>query len=172
MFGPARPSAGIGVVEVQELEVFLTISAVLERPSAGIGVVEVQKLEVFTISAVVVRPSAGIGVVEVQKLKVVCGFFWSELPGTGGSRVRFPPGPRAGFASCTEQLAQSNLHRATCTEQRAQSNLPGATCTEQLARSNLHGATCTEQLAQSSFLPRATCAEWSRGCDAFGPTAV
>ena len=38
---------GIGVVEVQKLEVFFAISAVLARPSAGIGVVEVQKLEVF-----------------------------------------------------------------------------------------------------------------------------
>ena len=38
-----RPSAGIGVVEVQKPMVFFAISAVLARPSAGIGVVEVQK---------------------------------------------------------------------------------------------------------------------------------
>ena len=42
----ARPSAGIGVVEVQKLEVFCDF-CVLAQPSAGIGVVEVQKLEVF-----------------------------------------------------------------------------------------------------------------------------
>ena len=43
---PARPSAGIGVVEVQNSR-FFTIFKVPARPSAGIGVVEVQKLEVF-----------------------------------------------------------------------------------------------------------------------------
>ena len=43
----ARPSAGIGVVEVQKPMVFFAISAVLAQPSAGIGVVEVQKLEVY-----------------------------------------------------------------------------------------------------------------------------
>ena len=31
----------------------------------------------------------------------------APAPGTGGSRVRFTPGPRAGFASCTEQLAMT-----------------------------------------------------------------
>ena len=105
-------------------------------------------------------------------------------------------------ATCAEQLAQSNLRRATCTEQLAQSNLyrdictesvaqsflhsaaftkqlaqskHGATCTEQLAQSNLRRATCAEQLAQTS-LRKAPCpvqlAEWSRGCDACGPTVV
>ena len=38
-----RPSAGIGVVEVQKPMCFVAISAVLARPSAGVGVVEVQK---------------------------------------------------------------------------------------------------------------------------------
>ena len=42
-----RPSAGIGVVEVQKPVFFFAISAVLARPSAGIGVVEVQKPMVF-----------------------------------------------------------------------------------------------------------------------------
>ena len=69
---------------------FFAISNLLARPSAGIGVVEVQKPMVFcdfqharatlcgdrrgaktrgffAISAVLARPSAGIGVVEVQK---------------------------------------------------------------------------------------------------------
>ena len=88
----ARPSAKIGVVEVQKPMVFFAISAVLARPSAGIGVVEVQKPMVFcdfcgaratlcgdrrgrgaktngffAISNLLARPSAGIGVVEVQK---------------------------------------------------------------------------------------------------------
>ena len=84
----------------------------------------------------------------------------APAPGTGGSRVRFLPGPRAGVARspCLEQLAQSNLRRATCTEQLAQISLHRATCREQLARSNLHRATCREPLAGTN-LHGATCAE-------------
>ena len=93
-------------------------------------------------------------------------------------------------ASCTEQLAQTNLHRpvcaerlrATCAEQLTQSNLQGAqfaqsnlqgatcrdqlagaTCAEQLAQSNLHSATCVEQLAQTN-LHRPVCAEHLAWC--------
>ena len=45
---PARPSAEIGVVEVQNSFLFfLTSFDIPARPSAEIGVVEVQKLEVF-----------------------------------------------------------------------------------------------------------------------------
>ena len=161
------------------------------RPSAGIGVVEVQKLMVFVISAVLARPSAVIGVVEigvaeVQKLEVVCDFCcsnWSSavvswfarlLPGPAGrgfdsSLVRGRASQDATCikqlaqinlrrASCTEQLAQSNLRRPTCTDQFAQSTLPRATCAEQLTKSNLHRTTCTEQLAQSN-LQGATCTE-------------
>ena len=83
----------------------------------------------------------------------------APAPGTGGSRVRFLPGPRAGVArcnlhfkaTCAEQVAQSNLRRPTCTDQFAESALPRATCAEQLTQSNLHRATCTEQLAQSNL---------------------
>ena len=83
----------------------------------------------------------------------------APAPGTGGSRVRFLPGPRAGVArcnlhfkaTCAEQVAQSNLRRPTCTDQCSQSALPRATCAEQLTQSNLHRATCTEQLAQSNL---------------------
>ena len=158
--------------------VFFAISNLLARPSAGIGVVEVQKpMVIFAISAVLAQPSAGIGVVEVQKLKVFLRLLLYELvlgsclvvrapaPGTGGSRVRFLPGPRAGVArcnlhftaTCAEQLAQSKLHRATCADQLAPTSLRRAPCLEQLAQ-NLRRATCTEQLAQSS-LHRATCRE-------------
>ena len=57
-----------------------------------------------------------------------------RAPATGGSRVRFLPGPRAGDArcnlhfkaTCAEQVAQRNLRRPTCTDQFAQSTLPGA----------------------------------------------
>ena len=167
------------------------ISAVLARPSAGIGVVEVQKLEVFcdfcgaratlcgdrrgrgakthgffAISAVPAQRSAGIGVAEVQKLEVFCDFCcsnWSSgvvswfarlLPGrrVAGSIPPWSAGGNLHFkATCAEQLAQSNLRRPTCTDQFAQSALPRATCAEQLTQSNLHRATCTEQLAQSNL---------------------
>ena len=185
------------------------------RPSAGIGVVEVQKPWFFASSKVPARPSAGTGVVDVQKpmfflrflrcspdplrgsacsrcknsrffrlwLFEVLGF--ARRSRTGGSRVRFLPGPRAGVArcnlhfkaTCAEQLAQSKLHRATCADQlaptslrRAPSALPRATCAEQLTQSNLRSslrrAACTEQLAGShlqgpacrSNLRGATCA--------------
>ena len=90
------------MVEVRKLEVFY-VSAVLVRPSAGIGVVEAQKLEVL-YAFCGARPSAGIGVVEVQKQKV---FFLPQEFARRDRRVAgsIPPGPRAGFASCTKQLA-------------------------------------------------------------------
>ena len=53
---------------------FFSISDLRARPSTGIGVVEVQKLEVLPA-----RPSAGIGVVQVQKLVFFfffCFFFF------------------------------------------------------------------------------------------------
>ena len=51
----------------------------------------------------------------------------APAPGTGGSRVRFLPGPRAGVARC-------NLHfKATCAEQLAQTNLHRPVCAERLA---------------------------------------
>ena len=92
----------------------------------------------------------------------------APAPGTGGSRVRFLPGPRVArcnlhfTATCAEQLAQSKLHRATCADQLAPTSLRRAPCLEQLAQSNLRRATCTEQLAQSS-LHRATCREQLAG---------
>ena len=167
----ARPSAGIGVVEVQKPMVFFAISAVLAQPSAGIGVVEVQKLEVFCdfcgARATLCGDRRGRGAKTRGFLRLLlfelvlgsCLVVRAPAPGTGGSRVRFLPGPRAGVArcnlhlkaTCAEQVAQSNLRRPTCTEQFAQSALPRATCAEQLTQSNLHRATCTEQLAQSNL---------------------
>ena len=95
-----RPSAGIGVVEVQKPMVFvrflkfprdplrgsawsrcknswfLAMFYLLARPSAGIGVVEVQK---------------PMGVVEVQKLEVFCAVLTCSrdpLRGSAGSRCK------------------------------------------------------------------------------------
>ena len=78
-----------------------------------------------------------------------------------------------------KQLAQSNLRRASCTEQLAQTNMHrlvcGAPCLEQLAqsnlrRSNLHRVACIEQFVGSAILHRATCREplagtWSNLCE-------
>ena len=103
---PARPSAKIGAVEVQKLEVFLVFFDMPARPSAKIGVVEVQKLEVclrflrcprnplrrsawsrcknsrlffFAFFAVPAQPSAEIGVVEVQRLVAFLAVPWDPL---------------------------------------------------------------------------------------------
>ena len=58
------------------------------RPSAGIGVVEVQKPMVFAISNLLARPSAGIGAVEVQKPMVFCGFCGARTTLCGDRRGR------------------------------------------------------------------------------------
>ena len=191
------------MVEVPKLEVFFAISAVLARPSAGIGVVEVQKLEVFCdfcgaratlygdrrgrgakthgflrflrCPRNLLRGSRGRGAkTRLLLFELVLGsclVVRAPAPGTGGSRVRFLPGPRAGVArcnlhfkaTCAEQLAQSKLHRATCADQLAPTSLRRAPCLEQLAQSNLRRATYAEQLAQSN-LHRAPCLVLSRAC--------
>ena len=131
---------------------FFAMFNLLARPSAGSAWSRCKNSRFFAISAVLAQPSAGIGVVEVQKLGFLrlllfelvlgsCLVVRAPAPGTGGSRVRFLPGPRAGVARC-------NLHfKATCAEQLAQSNLRRASCTEQLAQTNLHRPVCAERLA-------------------------
>ena len=228
----ARPSAGIGVVEVQKPMVFcdfcgaratlcgdqrgrgakthgfLRFLSCSRDPLRGSAWSRCKNSRFFAISNMLARPSAGIGakpmvfcdfcgacatvcgdrrgrgaktrgflrLLLLERVLGSCLVVRAPAPGTGGSRVRFLPGPRAGVtrcnlhfkatcadqlaptqlaesalprATCAEQLTQSNLHRATCTEQLAQSNLQGA----QFAQSNLQGATCRDQLAG------ATCAE-------------
>ena len=160
---------------------FFAISAVLARPSAGIGVVEVKKLEVFCnfcgARATLCGDRRGRGAKGFLRLLLFelvlgsCLVVRAPAPGTGGSRVRFLPGPRAGVArcnlhfkaNCAEQLAQSKLHRATCADQLAPTSLRRAPCLEQLAQSNLRRATYAEQLAQSN-LHRAPCLVLSRAC--------
>ena len=207
---PARPSAGIGVVDVQKLEVFcdfcgdplrgsawsrcknpwfVAISNMPARPSAGIGVVEVQKPMFFCdfcgaratlcgdrrgrgakthvffcdfcgARAILCGDRRGRGAktrgflrflrcsrnhrrgrgaytrgfLQLLLFELVLGsclVVCAPAPGTGVSRVRFLPGPRAGVARC-------NLHfKATCAEQLAQSKLHRATCADQLAPTSL-----------------------------------
>ena len=129
----------------------------------------------FAISAVLARPAAKTrGFLRLLLFELVLGsclVVRAPAPGTGGSRVRFLPGPRAGVArcnlhfkaTCAEQLEKSKLHRATCADQLAPTRLRRAPCLEQLAQSNLRRATYAEQLAQSN-LHRAPCLVLSRAC--------
>ena len=151
---------------------FFGISKVFARPSAGIGVVEVQKPMVFCdfcgaratlcedrwsrcknsrffcdfcgARATLCGDRRGRGaktrgfsrLLLFELVLGSCLVVRAPAPGTGGSRVRFLPGPRAGVARC-------NLHfKATCAEQLAQSM-----CTEQLAQTNLRRPVCAERLA-------------------------
>ena len=139
--------------------------------------VEVQKPMVFCDSLCGDRRGRGAktqGFLRLLLFELVLGsclVVRAPAPGTGGSRVRFLPGPRAGVArcnlhfnaTCAEQLAQSKLHRATCADQLAPTSLRRAPCLEQLAQSNLRRATYAEQLAQSN-LHRAPCLALSRAC--------
>ena len=183
------------------------------RPSAGIGVVEVQKPMVFcdfyparatlffAISNLLARPSAGIGVVEVQKPMVFfCDFCGARATLCGDRRgrgakthgflrfLRCSRDPLRGsrcknsrfFATFVVRTGPRELSRGSraCSRNRRvagsipswsaggrrkmqlafYSNLRRATCAEQVAQSNLRRPTCTDQFAQSA-LPRATCAE-------------
>ena len=192
----ARPSAGIGMVEVQKLEFFCDFQSSRANFVRGlawsrckssrffVGILKfphdlresawsMSKSSRFVVIFKVPARFAGVGVVEVQKFEAFCDFcgacatlcgnrrgrgvktrslfttFIIELvlgyclvrapaPGTGGSRVRFLPGLRAGVARC-------NLHKATYIEQLAQSKLHRANCTEQLAQTNLHRPVCLER---------------------------
>ena len=134
---------------------FFAISKVPARPSAGIGVVEVQKLEFFfAISAVLAQPSAAGVVSWFERLlpePAGRGFDSSLVRGRASQDatciLKQLAQSNLRRASCTEQLAQTNLHRPVCAERLAYSNLRRATCAEQLTQSNLHRATCTEHLA-------------------------
>ena len=154
------------------------ISAVLAQPSAGIGVVEVQKLEVFCGFCC---SNWSSGVVSWFPEPAGRGFD-SSLVRRRASQdatciLKQLAQSKLHRATCADQLAPTSLRRAPCLEQLAQSNLRRATCTEQLAgsaicteqlagshlqgptcRSNLRGATCADQLAQCN-LRRATCAD-------------
>ena len=155
---------------------FFAISNLLARPSAGIGVVEVQKPMVFCdfcgARATLCGNRRGrffvrTGPRELSRGARAC----SRNRRVAGSIPPWSAGGRRKMqrrATCTEQLAQSSLHRATCRERNlhratCRDQLAGATCAEQLAQSNLHSATCVEQLAQTN-LHRPVCAEHLAWC--------
>ena len=188
----ARPSAGIGVVEVQKPMVFCDFQharATLCGDRRGRGAKTHGFLRFlrcshnplrgsawskcknpcffFAISNMPARPSAGIGVVEVQKLEDCHGFCcsnWSSGVVSWFARLLPEPALRGFDSSLVRGRASQD---ATCIlKQLAQSNLRRASCTtcaEQLAQSNLHSATCVEQLAQTN-LHRPVCAEHLAWC--------
>ena len=177
----ATLSAGIGVVEVEKLEVFCGVRATLCGDRRGRGA----KTRGFFYDFCGARTTlcgdrrgrsaktrffddfcsarATLCGDQRQKLEVFCDFCCSVL----GIRALLPapvgPWSAGGLrklrgATCIEQLAQSNLRRASCTDHFAQSNLRRATCTDQFAQSTLPRATCAEQLTQSN-LHRDICTE-------------
>ena len=188
----ARPSAGIGVVEVQKLEVFAMFN-LLARPSAGIGVVEVQKPMVFlrflkfprdplrgsawsrcknsrffAMFNLLARPSAGIGVVEVQKLEVFCDFCGARatLCGNrrgGGAKTR-------GFCDfCCSNWSSGVVSWFA----RLLPEPAGRGFDSSLVRGRAsQDATCIlKQLAQSN-LRRASCTEQLACADQLAPTSL
>ena len=71
-FALARPSAGIGVVEVQKPMVFWRFLRCSRNPLRESAWSRCKNPWFFAISNLLARPSAGIGVVEVQKPMVFC----------------------------------------------------------------------------------------------------
>ena len=112
---------------------FFAISKVLARPSAGIGVVEVQKPMGFFLRFL--RCSRD-PLLFCDWSSGVVSWFARLLPepegrGFDSSLVR---GRASQDATCIlKQLAQSNLRRASCTEQHAQTNLHRPVCADRLA---------------------------------------
>ena len=183
---PARPSAGIGVVEVQKPMVFLRFPTFPRDPLRGSAWSRCKNPcfflrfptcprdplrgsawsrcknpWFFAISAVPAQPSAGIGVVEVQKpIVFFCDFCGARATLCGNRRGR--GAKTRGFL----RLLLFELVLGSCLVVRAPAPgtdgsrvrvLPGPRAG--VARCNLHfKATCAEQLAQSK-LHRATCAD-------------
>ena len=145
---------------------FFAISAVLAQPSAGIGVVEVQKLEVFC-DFCCSNWSSGVVSWFARLLPEPAGRGFGPRAGVARCNLHFKATcaeqlaqsklHRATFA---DQLAPTSLRRAPCLEQLAQSNLRRATYAEQLAQSNLHRAPCLV-LSRASFT-NASCREKER----------
>ena len=171
----ARPSAGIGAVEVQTPMVFCDFCgarATLCGDRRGRGAKTHGFFRFLRCSRNPLRESAWsrcknsrffatfvvrLGPRELSRGSRACSrnrrVAGSIPPWSAGGRRKMQLAFYSNLrrATCAEQVAQSNLRRPTCTDQFAQSALPRATCAEQLTQINLHRATCTEQLAQSNL---------------------
>ena len=182
----ARPSAGIGVVEVQQLEVFcdfcgaratlcgdrrgrgakthgfLRFLRCPHNPLGGSAWSRCKNSRFFAISAVLAQLSAKISVVEVQKLTT---FVVRTGPRELSRGSRACSRNRRVAGSIPPWSAGRASQDATCilkqlAEQLAQSNLRRATYAEQLAQSNLHRAPCLV-LSRTCFT-NASCREKER----------
>ena len=136
-----RPSAGIGVVEVQKLEVFCDFCgarATLCGDRRGRGAKTRGFLRFLRRSRNPLRGSAW------SRCDFCCSI-WSSGVVSWFARLLPEPAGRGFDSSLVRGRASQD---ATCIlKQLAQSNLRSATCAEQLTQSNLHRATCTEHLA-------------------------
>ena len=170
-----RPSAGIGVVEVQKPMGFLRFLRCSRDPLRGSAWSRCKNPWCFAISKVrdPLRRSAWS---RCKNQWFFCDFCGARATLCGNRRGRGAKTP--GFlrlllfelvlGSCLVVRAPAPgtggsrvrfLPGArTCAEQLAQSKLHRATCADQLAPTSLRRAPCLEQLAQSN-LHRATCAE-------------
>ena len=100
------------------------MSAVLAQPSAGIGVVEVQKLEVFCVFCGSNWSSGVVSWFERLLPEPAGRGFDSSLVRGRASQdatciLKQLAQSNLRRASCTEQLAQTNLHRPVCAERLA-----------------------------------------------------
>ena len=142
---------------------FLAISAALAQPSAGIGVVEVQQLEVFC-DFCCSNWSSGVVSWFARLLPEPAGRgFDSSLVRERQDAtciLKQLAQSKLHRATCADQLAPTSLRRAPCLEQLAQINLRRATYAEQLAQSNLHRGPCLV-LSRACFT-NASCREKER----------
>ena len=166
-----RPSAGIGVVEVQKLQVFFSFLRCADEPSAGIVRVDALSLRIRVSLG---EPSAEIVRVEALSLRrrailllakwslesclvvcapafaiaqaVVCGVYsWRLRPGNRNAEAQ----TYSARSTSTAQLRLSILRTDTSAERLAERNLHRAACAEQLE--DRCRATCVEQLAESNL---------------------
>ena len=138
---PVRPSAGIGVVEVQKLG-FLRFLRCSRNPLRGSAWSRCKNSRFCAISAVLARRGGG------AKTRGFCDFCcsnWSSGVVSWFARLLPEPAGRGFDSSLVRGRASQD---ATCIlKQLAQSNLRRASCTEQLAQTNLHRPVCGERLA-------------------------
>ena len=173
-----RPSAGIGVVEVQKPMVFLRFLKFPRDPLRGSAWSRCKNHGFcdFCGSRNPLRGSAWSRCKNSRFFAIsggaratLCG----NRRGRGAKNSRFfatvvvRTGPRElsrGSRACSRNRRVAGsippwFAGGRCKMQLAfYSNLRRATCAEQVAQSNLRRPTCTDQFAQSA-LPRATCAE-------------
>ena len=172
-----RPSAGIGVVEVQKLEVFCNFVIVFcpARLSVGIGVVEVQNFCDFALArATLCEDRRGRGA-KTRGFLRFCFGSRDPLRGSAWSRCKNSfflvilaratlCGDRRGcknswfFATFVVRAGPWELSRgsrACSQDRRVVCSIPSWSAG---GLRKLHGATCIKQLAQSN-LRRATCTD-------------